>query len=140
MRTASAAKAYARIGMETGVASASPHQLIAMLYDGAILSISQAQQHLHQKNLRGKGECISRAIQIIEEGLRASLDRKVGGVIALQLDSLYEYMGQRLLLASMGNDPIAMAEINRLLTDLRDAWASLAQRQEQLPATANLKP
>ena len=129
MNHALAAKAYARVGLETGVSSADPHRLIMMLYDGAILSISQAQGHLQARNLAGKGEATSKAIQIIEEGLRASLDRKVGGAIAMQLDSLYEYMCHRLLLANVGNDPIGFAEVGRLLSDLRDAWATLGEKQ-----------
>lgn len=128
MNHALAAKAYAKVGLETGVSSADPHRLIMMLYDGAILSINQAQGHLQARNLARKGEATSKAIQIIEEGLRASLDRKVGGAIALQLDSLYEYMCQRLLLANVGNDPIGFAEVGRLLCDLRDAWASLGEK------------
>lgn len=129
MNNAYGAHTYARVGLETGVASADPHRLIMMLYDGAILAVNQAQSHLRNRNLAGKGESISRAIQIVEDGLRASLDKKVGGAIAAQLDSLYEYMCQRLLLSSVGNDPIGMAEVARLLSDLRDAWATLADRQ-----------
>lgn len=127
-----AASTYARVGLETGVPGADSHRLIMLLYEGAILAIHQAQSHLQARNLSAKGASVSKAIQIIEEGLRASLDKKVGGAIAAQLDSLYEYMSQRLLLASVGNDPIAMAEVARLLTDLRDAWAALSDRK--LPA------
>jgi len=124
-----AAKAYARVGLETGVSSADPHQLILMLYDGAMLQVKKAQTHLQARDIAGKGQAASKAIQIIEEGLRASLDRKVGGVIALQLDSLYEYMCHRLLLANMGNDPIGFAEVGQLLSDLRDAWANMGEKQ-----------
>jgi flagellar protein FliS len=124
-----AAKAYARVGLETGVSSADPHQLILMLYDGAILQVKKAQTHLQARDIAGKGQAASKAIQIIEEGLRASLDRKVGGAIALQLDSLYEYMCHRLLLSNMGNDPIGFSEVGQLLSDLRDAWASMGEKQ-----------
>jgi flagellar protein FliS len=131
-----AAKAYAKVGLETGVSSADPHQLILMLYDGAILQVKKAQNNLQARDIAGKGQSASKAIQIIEEGLRASLDRKVGGAIALQLDSLYEYMCHRLLLANMGNDPIGFSEVGQLLADLRDAWASMGEKQ----ASAKSKP
>ncbi len=51
-----------------------------------------------------KGKSISKAIQIIDNGLRASLDKKAGGEIAEGLDALYEYMGARLLTANLNND------------------------------------
>ena len=130
MNYAMAAKAYAKVGLETGVSSADPHRLILMLYDGAILSVRKAQTHLRARNIAGKGEAASKAIQIIEEGLRASLDRNVGGAIALQLDSLYEYMCHRLLMASMGNDPIGFSEVAQLLCDLRDAWAGMGEKPQ----------
>lgn len=129
MNFSNAAKAYSKVGLETAVGSADPLGLVLMLYDGAILAVNKAMAGLRERNLQVKGESISKAIQIIEEGLRASLDRKAGGAIAAQLDSLYEYMCQRLLLSSVGNDPVAMSEIVRLLSDLRDAWATLSKRQ-----------
>ena len=136
MNYSSAANAYAKVGLETGVSSADPHRLILMLYDGAILAVRKAQTHLQARDIAGKGEAASKAIQIIEEGLRASLDRNVGGAIALQLDSLYEYMCHRLLMASMGNDPIGFAEVGQLLSDLRDAWAGIGEKQQAKPQPA----
>ena len=128
MNFANAARAYSNVGLETAVGSADSLGLVLMLYDGAIMAVSKAQVALAERNLRVKGESISKAIQIIEEGLRASLDRKAGGDIAKQLDSLYEYMCQKLLMASMANDVAPMAEIVKLLSDLRETWASLAKR------------
>src|SRR3954470_24957744 len=118
MNFANAARAYSNVGLETAVGSADPLGLVLMLYEGAIMAINKAQAALAERNLRVKGESISKAIQIIEEGLRASLDRKAGGDIARQLDSLYEYMCQKLLMASMANDTAPMAEIVKLLSDL----------------------
>jgi flagellar protein FliS len=128
MNFASAANAYSKVGVETAVGSADPLGLVIMLYDGAILSVNKAMAALRDRNTRVKGESISKAIQIIEGGLRASLDRKAGGAIALQLDALYEYMCRRLLAGSMRNDPAPMAEVARLLADLRESWWALANR------------
>ena len=136
MNHALAAKAYANVGLETTTPSADPHRLILMLYDGAILAVRKAQNHLQARDIAGKGEAASKAIQSIEEGLRASLDRDVGGSIALQLDSLYEYMCHRLLMASMGNDPIGFSEVATLLSDLRDAWAGIGEKQQAKPQPA----
>jgi flagellar protein FliS len=122
----SGVSAYAKVGIETGVTAASPHKLIVMLFDGALTAMSTALKHMEAGNIPGKGIAISKAIMIIDSGLRASLDKKVGGDIAEGLDALYEYMGARLLQANLKNDLAALEEVQRLLADLRDAWNAIA--------------
>lgn len=120
-----AATTYATVDLEARVTSASQHELIQMLYDGAIFSVSQAHSAVTAQDIAVKSQSTSRAISIIEEGLRGSLDKTKGGPIAENLDGLYEYMSQRLLLASLRNDPNGMVEVKKLLTELRDAWISI---------------
>jgi flagellar protein FliS len=119
------ANAYAKVGVETGVAAASPHKLIVMLFDGAMIAVATAQQHLKTGNLAGKGQSISKAILIIDNGLRASLDKKVGGQIAENLDALYEYMSNRLMTANVKNQSEPLDEVHRLLKDLKEAWEAI---------------
>lgn len=114
--------AYAKVGLETGVSAASPHKLIVMLYDGALAAIATAGVQMAAGNIQEKGKAISKAIQIIDNGLRASLDKGVGGEIAANLDALYEYMSGRLLHANIQNDQAALEEVRGLLADLRDTW------------------
>lgn len=114
--------AYAKIGIETGVVAASPHKLIVMLYEGALVAVSMAAQHMRSKNIPAKGLAISKAVMIIENGLRASLDKSAGGEIAVSLDSLYEYMGNRLLMANLKNQPEILDEVYSLLSELKSAW------------------
>jgi len=126
MHSASAARAYADVGLETGVTSANPHRLVVMLYDGAIEAIGDARTHMANGVQSAKASAISRAIGIIEQGLRSSLDLSRGASIAKQLDDLYDYMARRLLVASLRNDAGALAEVAALLTDLRSAWHAIA--------------
>jgi flagellar protein FliS len=121
-----AAKAYSQIGVETGVAAASPHSLILMLYDGATQAIADARRHLDTGAIADKGRAISRAISIIDEGLKGCLD-PAGGEIAASLSQLYDYMCRRLLLASVKNDRNGLDEVARLLDELRGAWATIAR-------------
>jgi flagellar protein FliS len=114
--------AYAKVGLETGVTSASPHKLIVMLYDGALAAIMTAITQMKAGNVEEKGKAISKAIRIIDDGLRASLDKEVGGDIARNLDALYDYMSRRLLEANLKNDPAMLDEVRGLLADLRDTW------------------
>lgn len=116
------ANAYAKVGVETGVASASPHKLISMLFDGAMTAISNAMSLMEMKDMSGKGQSISKAINIIDNGLRASLNKEVGGDIAQNLYALYEYMSMRLLLANIKNDAEILREILGLLGEIRGAW------------------
>ena len=118
--------AYAKVGIETGVTSASPHKLIVMLFDGALVSVSTAILQMKAGNIPEKGKAISKAIMIIDSGLRASLDKKVGGEIAEGLDALYEYMASRLLQANLKNQVDILEEVQRLLSDLRGAWNAIA--------------
>jgi flagellar protein FliS len=122
------ANAYAKVGMETGVVAASPHKLIVMLFDGALAAIVTAMQEIQsgkEMDISAKGHAISKAISIIETGLRASLDKNVGGEIAQNLDALYDYMSRRLLIANAQNDIGILTEVQTLLKDLRAAWEAI---------------
>jgi len=120
------ANAYANIGVETGVVAASPHKLITMLFDGALVAIAMGEKYMKAGDIKSKGESITKAILIIESGLRASLNKNVGGEIALNLDALYEYMGRRLFVANVENSPAILEEVHGLLDGLRDAWETIA--------------
>lgn len=122
----SGANAYAKVGMETGVIAADPHKLIVMLFEGAQAALSNGLQHMKKGNIAEKGKSLSSAIMIIENGLRASLDKSVGGEIALNLDALYAYMSNRLLVANLNNQPEIIEEVQALLSDIKGAWDQIA--------------
>ena len=121
-----AINAYATVSIETGVLAADPHQLITLLFDGAIKAISNASQQMQEKKIPEKGHSITHAISIIESGLRVSLNKKVGGELALNLDALYGFMSQQLLMANRNNDTEKLAEVKKTLTELRGAWLQIA--------------
>jgi flagellar protein FliS len=120
--------AYAKVGLETSVISASPHKLIVLLYDGALVAVRNAATHMAAGNIAEKGVAIGKAINIIDSGLRASLDKKGGGEIAANLDALYVYITQRLLTASLQNKTEMLDEVQALLADLRDAWTQIGDK------------
>lgn len=137
--------AYAKVGIETGVTAASPHKLIVMLFDGALVSVNSGIMHMRANNIAEKGKAISKAIMIIDSGLRAALDKKAGGEIAEGLDALYEYMGARLLEANLKNKEDILEEVKGLLNDLRSAWNAIgdtpaATGQQTTAAPAAAKP
>jgi flagellar protein FliS len=117
--------AYASVGLETGVHAADPHQLVLMLFEGAILALGDAKLHMARHDTAAKGQSISKAIMIIESGLRASLDVKAGGELGERLAALYDYMCDRLLRANLHNRPEIVDEVRRLLGELHGAWAQI---------------
>lgn len=120
--------AYAKVGLETAIVSASPHKLIVMLFDGAMVAVLSALTNMKAANIPEKGAAISKAIDIINNGLRASLNKKAGGDIADSLDSLYVYMSERLLLANLNNSTEMLEEVHGLLADLRSAWGEIGDK------------
>ncbi len=116
---------YAKVGVETGVLAASPVKLIVMLYDGAISACHSAIACMQRKDIEQKGAMLSKAIMIIESGLRLSLDRKAGGDIAESLDALYAYMSSKLASANVRNEPAPVQEVIKLLLDLKGAWEAI---------------
>lgn len=77
---------------------------------------------------------------IIEEGLKASLDKNVGGELAQNLSDLYEYMSQRLLIANLKNDVSALDEVSRLLSELKGAWEEIRPLVTSAQQNANPQP
>ena len=126
---ANRASAYAKVGVETGVTSASPHKLILMLYDGALASIRASVVSMEHHDIAAKGQHISKAINIIVNGLKASLDLNAGGEIASRLDALYDYMTDRFLYANLHNNTAALEEVFDLLGGLREAWQGITDQQ-----------
>lgn len=132
----SVASTYAQLDLEGRVEAADPHGLIQMLFDGAIVAVGQAEALVASGDVAGKGVATSRAIRIIEEGLRASLDVKQGGPLAAQLRDLYQYMSYRLLMANLKNDAGGFAEVKKLLGDLKGAWTRIKPQVARPPLAA----
>ncbi|MCZ7563159.1 MAG: flagellar export chaperone FliS [Burkholderiales bacterium] len=127
------ARLYAQTAVETAVPTADPHALILLLYDGAVVAIGQAIDCMQRADVPGKGRAIAKAIQIVEEGLKASLDRNSTGDLAAQLARLYDYMAARLLFANLKNEVSHLVEVRDLLCGLRDAWAAIGARRPHAP-------
>jgi flagellar protein FliS len=117
---------YKQVGTHLGADGADPHQLIVMLFDGALERIAIAKGAIERENIEEKGQKIGRAIAIID-GLKASLDKDQGGSIAENLDDLYNYMQRRLFEANLNNDLGILNEVADLLIEVRSAWVAIPQ-------------
>ena len=131
-----AANAYRTLDVETMVDAADPHKLVEMLYDGAVVQVAKARYALGRQDITAKGEATTRAIRIIDEGLKAALDAGAGDV-ARNLDALYDYMTRTLLSANLKNSDAKYAEVEKLLGELRGAWREIGpkvRREAAVPA------
>jgi flagellar protein FliS len=118
------AGAYKQVRTQGGIETADPHGLITMLMDGALEKIRFALGHMVTGNVAGKGEAISKAIEIVG-ALQSALNHEVKSPLVGQLDSLYDYMSRRLLHANLHNDADALNEVTRLLGQIRESWIAI---------------
>lgn len=119
------ADTYKQVGLETEVAGADPHKLVLMLLDGAMSALRLAAISIERHDLAVKSAQLSKAIAIINEGLRASLDHKRGGQIAKRLDSLYLYITSQIIEANLSNRNEPLNEAMDLLSMIQDAWKGI---------------
>ncbi|NLY10217.1 MAG: flagellar export chaperone FliS [Firmicutes bacterium] len=105
---------------KTQVATASPGELLLLLFDGAIRFANQAKHFIEKKDLAAAHDKLCRAQDIVAE-LMFSLDRDVGE-IADNLYQLYDYIFNRLVEANVSKDISIVDECIHFLTDLRDTW------------------
>lgn len=118
--------AYRQVGTGTSIESASPHRLVAMLYEGLSERIQTARGALARRDIPAKAHAIGSAVRIVEEGLSAPLNLRDGGEIAARLASLYDYLVRRLTHANLRNDDAALAECAALVRTLREGWDGIA--------------
>ncbi|MCE9979602.1 MULTISPECIES: flagellar export chaperone FliS [Leclercia] len=125
MYNTSGVQSYQQIGVESAVMNASPHQLIVLLFDGAHSALVRARLFLEAGQLPEKGEALSKAINIIDNGLKAGLNMEVESDLPENLAALYDYMVRRLLHANLRNDAEAIVEVEVLLNNIADAWKQI---------------
>jgi flagellar protein FliS len=100
-----------------------------MLFDGAIAAIAGARIKLARGDIPGRGQAISKAISIVEQGLLGSLDLEKGGELAARLQAIYRYIISRLLHANLHAEAKALDEAGTLLGELESAWVQIAPAQ-----------
>ncbi len=124
---------YYRHSLESEVLSASPVELIRILYRAAIDSVVQARVYLRDGEIEGRSRSISKASAIITE-LATSLDTSAGGDVGRSLAELYDYLQRSLTEANLKQADEPLAECEILLSTLLDGWmqCSLEAGAEEL--------
>lgn len=122
---------YQRVNTQSNIDDASPHQLIAMLINGALTRLSTAKGCMERKDFAGKGIQLGKSMDIIT-GLQGSLDLEAGGDISANLDALYDYMIRKLSEASIKNDMAIVDEVISLLMEIKMGWDGIPQEFHEL--------
>lgn len=123
---ARALRDYEGIDTAGRVAGASPHQLVMMLFDGAMDRIATARACMQRGEVAAKGESISRAIELVG-CLRGSIDKQRGGDLAGRLDKLYAYISRGLLYANRYDDAGKLDELAGLLREVQEGWMTIPE-------------
>ena len=114
---------------EAGSRDTTPHGLVLLLFDGVRVALNEARTQMQMHQIVAKGAAISKAVEIIDCGLKPSLDLERGGKIAEQLYSLYEFMVERLTLANLRNEPAHLDVVGQLLAEIEGAWRQIGPRK-----------
>ena len=116
---------YNKVSLESRVLTATPHDLITMLMEGALEACYRAKSFILQNDIDGRNREIKKAHAIITEGLQDALDLEQGGEVASNLNYLYDYTSMLLLNANVNNDANKIDETINLLKPIKEAWVEI---------------
>lgn len=122
------AQSYSNIGLETQVLSATPEELITLLLDGARVAVIKAKIHLDNDQIAERGQAISKAIDIVDTGLKSTLDQEKGGEVAAQLLQTYDLILYHLMQANLHSDKARLDIAESMLTSLLDTWREATKK------------
>lgn len=123
-------QAYKKIGIESNILASNPHQIIIMMFDGALQSIAVAKGAIERKDLELKSKSLTKFINILS-ALRSSLDFDSEPEISQHFDDLYAYCIERMNEISISLDVSGINEVTNLLSPLRDAWSEMPEESKQ---------
>ncbi len=126
MNAVFAMKQYQQVSVHSGIMDASPHRLVQMLMEGMLEKVALAKGNMANNNIASKGENISKAIAIVG-GLHGSLNKDEGGEIAENLNNLYDYMANRLVIANLHNDEAILDEVASLMVEVKIGWDGIPE-------------
>ncbi|WP_299569679.1 flagellar export chaperone FliS [uncultured Shewanella sp.] len=129
-------KSYRKVSLDSEIAVASPHRIIQMMFDGALLRLAQSRYAIETQDLQGKGVAINKAIGIIN-GLNNSLNMDVKDSVASNLSDLYDFMLRRISEANMNNDVKAIDDVTGILRTIKEGWDSIPQDMHQMTSEAS---
>lgn len=137
------ANGYARTYRANAVLTASPGQLVLMLYDGALKAMAIAREAFAQPEsdhhrIEIINTQLTKAQNILSE-LQSGLNLEAGGEFALTMHRLYDYHNRRLIEANIRKQEAPLIEVERLVRELRDAWAQMLSKHDASASTERVR-
>ncbi len=120
---------YKKNSLEAELSVADPHKVIQLLMQGFLERVAQAKGAIERSDYQLKSDRISSANAILN-GLKDSLDMSQGE-ISERLFSLYEYMGERLLDASVKMEVTPLDESMKLMLMIKESWDKIPDQEKQ---------
>lgn len=117
---------YQAVNAQTSVVDVDRHQLIQLLFDGAIERINMAKARINAKDFEGKNRLINKSIEIVS-GLRGFLDLEKGHELSQNLFDLYVYCEHKLFQANVKNDVALLDEVLGHLKTVQEGWVGIRQ-------------
>ena len=124
---------FARSYKQVAITTATPGHLVLMLFDGSLRFLSMALLGFQNDSISARNEEIHNNLmktQRILRELQCSLDLKVGGEFATTMHALYDFMIDRLQKANLAKEAAPIQTVERLLGELRDAWAQMLDQSQ----------
>ncbi len=103
------------------ILTATQEEIMLMLYDGAIKFLMIAKKAMAAGDIQKAHDHLLKTQNIISEFM-ATLDMEIGGEVAKNLYSLYDYYNYRLVQANMNRDTAMIDEVLGHLRDLKKTW------------------
>lgn len=110
---------------ETEVLTATPGQLVVLLYDHLLLSLRRARAAMEAGDLEARSAALDKGREVLTE-LLVTLDRERGGEVASNLAALYSFLLGELVQVGVRADAARLDRVTRMIAELRDAFAQLA--------------
>ena len=125
--------------VDAATETASPLELVLMLYQGVLRFTSQAIQAVERHDVNEAHRSLVRAQDIITE-LAASLNREVGGATAEGLLALYDYSYRQLVDANVRKDVAPAEAVAEIFRELLPAWQEVAESQPHKATAGQRRP
>lgn len=128
-----AASAYRSIGIETRAHKHDQHELANLMFEAVLESLAAAQGAIADHDVNAKVKHLHKAVKVLQDGLRTSLDLENGGELAANLDALYDYAVLQITTANLHNDSAKLAAVSDLIRPIADAWRQIRPTGDTLP-------
>ncbi|MDO6641102.1 flagellar export chaperone FliS [Shewanella sp. 5_MG-2023] len=129
-------QSYRKVSLDSEIAVASPHRIIQMMFDGALLRLAQSRYAIENNDIASKGVFINKAIGIIN-GLNGSLNMDDTDSVASNLAELYDFMLRRITEANLNNDVAAIDDVTSILKTIKEGWDAIPQDMHHMTSEAS---